>query len=129
MIAEIYINILCKNLEVLLIQLGLENNFILIQNNDPKHTTKKRKVFISRHVKLLNEPSQSSDLSSIENLWSILDGNVDKTVVTNKNNYFDALQQAWENLYLNHLHNLVKSILGLLAAAIKTKGGHTKYQF
>jgi len=41
-----HINILCENLEVLLIQLGLESNFILQQDNDPKHTAKKnKKVF------------------------------------------------------------------------------------
>lgn len=41
MTADIYINILRENLEVSLIQLGLDNNFILQQDNDPKHTAKR----------------------------------------------------------------------------------------
>ncbi|KMQ90442.1 sodium-coupled monocarboxylate transporter 1 [Lasius niger] len=128
MTVNIYIYILCENLEVSLIQLSLENNFILQQDNDPKHTAKKtKKFFISHHIKLLDWPPQSPDLNPIEILWSILDRNVDKTGVTNKNNYFDALQRAWENLDLNNLHNLVESMPRRLAAVIKAKGGHTKY--
>lgn len=128
MTADTYINILRENLEVSLIRLGLEDNFILQQDNDPKHTAKKTKIFLnSNHIKILDWPPQSPDLNPIENLWSILDKNVDKIGVTNENNYFDTLQQTWENLDLNHLHNLVESMPRRLAAVIKTKGGHTKY--
>ncbi|KAF7380923.1 hypothetical protein HZH66_014299 [Vespula vulgaris] len=99
------------NLEVSLIQLDLENNFILQQDNDFKHTAKEtKKFFTSHHIKLLDWPPQCPDLNSIENLWSILDENMDKTGVTNKNNYFDALQPVWENLDLNYLYNLVRSM-------------------
>lgn len=55
MTADIYIDILRENLEVSLIQLGLENNFILQQDNDPKHTAKKTKKFLTSHqIKLLD---------------------------------------------------------------------------
>ncbi|KAF7381840.1 hypothetical protein HZH68_015713 [Vespula germanica] len=109
--ADIYIDILCENLEVSLIQLDLENNFILQQDNDFKHTAKEtKKFFTCHHIKLLDWPPQCPDLNSIENLWSILDENMDKTEVTNKNNYFDALKPVWENLDLNYLYNLVRSM-------------------
>lgn len=69
MTVDIYIDILRNNLEVSLIQLGLENNFILQQGNDPKHTAKKTKKFLnSHHIKLLDWPPQSSDLHPIENI-------------------------------------------------------------
>ncbi|CAK9796647.1 Transposable element Tc1 transposase [Anthophora quadrimaculata] len=128
MTADTYIDILCENLEVSLLQLGLENSFILQQDNDPKHTAKKTKKFLtSSHIKLLDWPPQSPDLNPIENLWSILDRNVNKTGVTNKNNYFNTLQRSWESLDINYLHNLVESMPRRLAAVIKAKGGHTKY--
>nr|KAF7394491.1 hypothetical protein H0235_017086 [Vespula pensylvanica] len=100
-----------ENLEVSLIQLDLENNFILQQDNDFKHTAKETKKFFTSHqIKLLDWLPQCPDLNPIENLWSILDENMDKTGVTNKNNYFDALQPVWENLDLNYLYNLVRSM-------------------
>jgi len=39
---------------------------------------------------------QSPDLNPIENLWSILKRKIDKTEVTNKENYFAALRRTWE---------------------------------
>ncbi|KOC58747.1 hypothetical protein WH47_10413, partial [Habropoda laboriosa] len=49
-----YIGILRENLEVSLTKLGLENNFILEQDNDPKHTAKKtKKFFNSNHIPII----------------------------------------------------------------------------
>ena len=50
MTADTYIDILRENLEVSLIQLGLENSFILQQDNDPKHTAKKTKKFLKLYL-------------------------------------------------------------------------------
>jgi len=62
MTADIYIDILCENLEVSLIQLGLESNFILQQDNDLKHIAKKTKKFFTSHnIKLLDWSPQSPD--------------------------------------------------------------------
>lgn len=128
MTADTYINILNEHLEISLLKLNLQNNFIFQQDNDPKHTAKKTKKFFTfNNIKLLDWPPQSPDLNPIENLWSILDGHIDKTEVTNKNDYFKAIQNAWENLDPEHLRNLVGSMPKRLAAVIKAKGGHTKY--
>ena len=95
MMAEGYIDILCDNLEESLLKQDFGNNFISQQDNDPKHTAKKTTVlFKSNKAKLLEWPPQSPDLNPIENIWAYLDGNVDKTNVTNKTSHYAALQKA-----------------------------------
>lgn len=128
LMADTYIDILCENLETSLLRVGLEDNFVFQQDNDPKHTAKKTQTFFrSNRIKLLDWPPQSPDLNPIENLWSILDEKIDKTGVTNKENYFAALRKTWEELDKKYLQNLVESMPRRLQAVIKAKGSHTKY--
>ena len=47
MTADKYIDILSENLEVSLVKVGLENDFVFQQDNDPKHTARKTQMFFS----------------------------------------------------------------------------------
>jgi len=117
---NMYIDILRQNLEASLLQVGLEDNFVFQQDNDPKHTAKITQTFFkSNRIKFLDWPPQSPDLNPIENLWSILDKKVDKTGVTNTENYFVALKEAWKELDKKYLQNLVESMPKRLQAVIK----------
>jgi len=90
----VYVHDICENLEASLLQVGFEDSFVFQQDN-PKHTAKITQTFFkSGRIKVLDWPPQSPDLNPIENLWSILDKKVDKTGVTNTENYFVALKKA-----------------------------------
>lgn len=128
MTADSYISILKRNLKESARKVGLEKKFIFQQDNDPKHTAHKTKAFFqTSRIKVLEWPPQSPDLNPIENLWSILDRNVDKGDVTNRDKLFEALETAWSQIKPQHLKNLVESMPRRLQSVIEAKGGHTKY--
>lgn len=98
------------------------------QDNDPKHTAKLNKAYLLKYeVVTLPWPSQSPDLNPIENLWSILDEKAKNRVPNTEEELFQLLEEAWNNLPVELLTNLVDSMPRRVAAVIEKKGYATKY--
>lgn len=124
MTADSYISILKRNLKESARKVGLGKKYIFQQDNDPKHTAHKTTAYFrASRIKVLEWPPQSPDLNPIENLWSILDQNVDKGDVTNRDSLFQSLVKAWTNINPQHIKNLVESMPRRLQAVIEAKGG------
>ena len=104
--------------------------FILQQNNDPKHTCKLVKNYLSNLeeegvLQTMPWPSQSPYLNIIEHVWDYLDRKKMKTLPKNVNELWGVLKEEWYNIPSTFIENLYKSISKRLQDVIVYKGGHT----
>lgn len=126
--AKGYVQLLQENLFESAKLLGLEDDFVFQQDNDPKHTSKlASKFFEINNIKKLDWPSQSPDLNVIEHLWSELKRRYGDYKAKNKKELFFKIQEIWIELGSEFPEKLVNSIYKRCIAVMEARGGNTRY--
>lgn len=103
--------------------------FTLQQDNDPKHSSKLCRGYVSeleKQKKLVNMewPAQSPDLNPIELLWDELDRNVRKMRPVNHNHLWECLQACWQSIGEETLKKLINRMPRVCKAVIYANGGY-----
>jgi len=104
-------------------------NFIFMNDNDPKHTSRLCKTYLEDLQKkniltLMSWPPQSPDLNPIELLWDELDRRVRKEAPTSQQHLWEILQREWNNFEHETLTKLIERMPRIVCAVLNAKGGY-----
>ena len=72
-------------------------------------------------------PPQSPDLNIIESLWDYLDKKKSEKQPKSKEELWEVLQDAWNNIPQDYVQKLQESIPKRIKAVLDNNGGHTNY--
>ena len=111
--APFYVEILSHYL-VPFIQSEFPSTHRLMQDNDPKHTSRlSRQFFEQNEINWWKTPPESPDMNPIENVWHELKEFIRReTKPKSKQQLIDGIQQFWSQMteekcrrYINHIHS------------------------
>ncbi|KAJ6253018.1 transposable element-related [Anaeramoeba flamelloides] len=98
--------------------IGYSNKMVL----DHTHQKKTMKYLNRRCMVLDPWPPNSPDLNPIENLWSIMDKKLLKTLPTNEHNFIELLKNIWDNICWETLEKLSLSMKKRIELVIQREG-------
>ena len=99
-----------------------------MHDNDPKHTARIVKSFLSKEkVELLEWPPQSPDVNPIENLRDTVDKRINRSASTSLQGLWEEIKTAWYATTQKECKRLVDSMERRCRAVLKNRGFPTKY--
>ena len=126
--AQKYKQILRENLMSSVESLELPSDYIFQQDNNPKHTAKSTKNWLSENnFNVFQLPSQYLDLNPIGNWWRFLKIQIRRRKPVNINNLKTICQEEWYKIPTNYRKKLIENYSKRLLAAEVNKGYSTKY--
>jgi len=74
-------------------------------------------------------PAQSADLNLIEHIWNYLKVRIGlrERRPTSIHNLWQVVLEEWEEIPLDYIESLYKSMLSRVRVVLEAKGGHTRY--
>lgn len=109
-------------------QVLYENDWWLLQDNDPKHTAGYTKQwFCDQNLQVLDFPPYSPDLNPIENIW----GYIKKRLYNKGMTDFEAMKQEsariWDTMTHEFIQSYVNSMPRRIELCIQKNGAVTKF--
>ncbi|CAF2732665.1 unnamed protein product [Rotaria sp. Silwood2] len=93
------------------------------QDNARHHVSRKTQEYIKKpHITILEWQASSTDLNLIENIWSIVDKKLLKYLLKNVDDLKAAMNTIWNDILIDTIQKLYKSINNRLKEVIKRKG-------
>jgi len=103
-------------------------NWKLLEDNDPKHTSKTSRTFKANNgIQSLPWPSQSPDCNPIENVWALMKLKINRQPPRSINNFVGRIKKEWKDLSTEFAEKLVNSMKNRVELLIERKGDYINY--
>ena len=128
MTGEVYRDILQKNLFQSIKKLSLGREWVMQQDNDPKHRAHIVTHWLKeKEVELLKWPPFSPDLNPIEHMWDEVERRMKKEKPKNETELKQSLLRVWHGIGTDVTKKLVDSVPNRLNEVIRMNGYPTRY--
>ena len=109
--------------------MAIHQSRIFMHDGAPCHQSKIFKQFLTEnHIKILDWPGNSPDLSLIENLWFKMKDLVSQKHPGSSSELVKVIKEVWvKEISGEYCESLIYSMPQQLQAVIDACGGHTKY--
>ncbi|GFV01086.1 transposable element Tcb1 transposase [Trichonephila clavipes] len=103
---------------------------IFQQDNARPHVARiVQRFFVNHQIELLSWPACSSDLSPIENMWSMVAERLTQITppAATPDQFWQRLEAAWSAVRQEHIQSLFESMPRRVAAVISNNDGYSGY--
>ena len=105
-----------------------KDNWELLEDGDPKHTSKLSKAWKAENgVKVMEWPANSPDCNPIENVWALLKARIRQRNIATKEGLIRALKEEWRSLTAEYAKKLAESCTRRCQAVIDHGGDWIPY--
>ena len=124
--AEAYVSVLEAGLKPFL---PIINNAKFMQDNDPKHTSKRAQRWIeSNNINWWKTPPESPDLNPIENVWHELKEHLRRVVKPKtKDQLISGINEFWQTVDVTKCRKYIRHLRKVVPKVIESNGGPTGY--
>jgi hypothetical protein len=107
----------------------LHNKWIFVQDNDPKHRSKKVTKVLEQEApdRILDFPANSPDFNPIEDIWSMVARALEHKNIKKMSQLKTEIKKEWISLDLHLIRSSVESMPKRLQECIDNKGERTSY--